>query len=69
MPVSSRLGGRGSTYSALLGVLVLTAITSGLNRIGVDSSVRYIVTGAVLLLLLAVTSSLGERSRQPDNSG
>jgi D-xylose transport system permease protein len=59
---TSLFGGRGSAYSSLLGVLVLTMITSGLNRIGVDSSVRFIVTGAVLLLAVSI-DSLARRTR------
>ncbi|HEV7721777.1 MAG TPA: hypothetical protein VGO60_10850, partial [Iamia sp.] len=59
---TSLFGGRGSAYSSMLGVLVLTMITSGLNRIGVDSSVRYIVTGAVLLLAVSI-DSLARRAR------
>ena len=46
---TSLFGGRGSAYSAMLGIVVLQAIQSGLNLIGVDSSVRFMVTGAVLL--------------------
>jgi len=65
---TSLFGGRGSTYSALLGVLVLTAITSGLNRIGVDSSVRYIVTGAVLLLAVSI-DSIARRARSSSGRG
>ena len=49
-------GGRGSAYSAMLGIVVLQAIQSGLNLIGVDSSVRFMVTGAVLLLAVAIDS-------------
>lgn len=59
---TSLFGGRGSAYSSLLGVLVLTMITSGLNRIGVDSSVRFIVTGAVLLLAVSI-DSIARRAR------
>ena len=65
---TSLFGGRGSTYSALLGVLVLTSITSGLNRIGVDSSVRYIVTGAVLLLAVSI-DSIARRARSSSGRG
>jgi ABC-type xylose transport system permease subunit len=59
---TSLFGGRGSAYSSLLGVLVLTMITSGLNRIGVDSSIRFIVTGAVLLLAVSI-DSIARRTR------
>ena len=59
---TSLFGGRGSAWSALLGILVITAITSGLNLLSLDASVRYIITGAVLLLAVIV-DSLSRRSR------
>jgi len=65
---TSLFGGRGSTYSALLGTLVLVSITSGLNRIDVDSSVRYIVTGGVLLLAVSI-DSVARRARSSSGRG
>ena len=65
---TSLFGGRGSAYSSLLGVLVLTMISSGLNRIGVDSSVRFIVTGAVLLLAVSI-DSVSRRARASSGRG
>jgi simple sugar transport system permease protein/D-xylose transport system permease protein len=59
---TSLFGGRGSAWSALLGILVITAITSGLNLLSLDSSVRFMITGAVLLLAVIV-DSLSRRSR------
>ncbi len=64
----SLFGGRGSAYSALLGVLVLMSINSGLNRIGVDSSVRFIVTGAVLLLAVSI-DAIARRARASSGRG
>ncbi|GAB2688392.1 ABC transporter permease [Thalassiella azotivora] len=60
---TSLFGGRGSAYSALLGVLVIMSISSGLTLLNLDSSVRYMVTGAVLLLAVTV-DSLSRRSRR-----
>lgn len=60
---TSLFGGRGSTYAALFGMLVLQSITSGLNLIGVNANVRYMVTGAVLLLAVTI-DSLSRRARQ-----
>lgn len=65
---TSLFGGRGSAYSALLGILVLQAIQSGLNIIGVDSSVRFMVTGAVLLLAIAI-DSVSRRMRSSSGRG
>ena len=60
---TSLFGGRGSAYSALLGVLVITSISSGLTLMNLDSSVRYMITGAVLLLAVII-DSLSRRSRR-----
>ncbi len=65
---TSLFGGRGSAYSAMLGILVLQAIQSGLNLIGVDSSVRFMVTGAVLLLAVAI-DSVSRRARASSGRG
>lgn len=59
---TSLFGGRGSAYSALLGIVVIQSISSGLNLLHLDSSVRYMVTGAVLLVAVTV-DSLSRRSR------
>ncbi len=59
---TSLYGGRGSAWSALLGILVISSISSGLNLLNLDASVRYMVTGAVLLLAVIV-DSLSRRSR------
>ncbi|KAA1423212.1 sugar ABC transporter permease [Mumia zhuanghuii] len=60
---TSLFGGRGSAYAALFGMLVLQSITSGLNLIGVEAEVRYIVTGIVLLLAVTI-DSLSRRARR-----
>lgn len=65
---TSLFGGRGSVYSALFGMLVLQSITSGLNLVGVDAYVRYMVTGAVLLLAVTI-DSLSRRARKSSGSG
>ena len=65
---TSLFGGRGSAYSAMLGILVLQAIQSGLNQVGVDSSVRFMVTGGVLLLAVAI-DSVSRRVRSSSGRG
>jgi D-xylose transport system permease protein len=65
---TSLFGGRGSAYSAMLGILVLQAIQTGLNVIGVASEVRFIVTGAVLLLAVAI-DSISRRARSSSGRG
>ena len=59
---ASLFGGRGSAYSALLGILVIQSISSGLTLMNLDSSIRYMITGAVLLLAVIV-DSLSRRTR------
>lgn len=59
---TSLFGGRGSAWSALLGVLVITAISNGLTLLNLSSSLRYMITGAVLAIAVIV-DSLARRSR------
>jgi len=59
---TSLFGGRGSAYSALLGIIVIQSISSGLSLLNLDSSIRFMVTGAVLLLAVTI-DSLSRRSR------
>ncbi len=59
---TSLFGGRGSAYSALVGILVIWSISNGLALLSVSANVRYIVTGAVLLLAVVI-DSLSRRSR------
>ena len=63
---TSLFGGRGSAWSALLGVLVIMAISNGLTLLNLSSSLRYMITGAVLAIAVIV-DSLARRSRA--NSG
>jgi D-xylose transport system permease protein len=65
---TSLFGGRGTAYAALLGIIVLQSIQTGLNVIGVDSSVRYMVTGAVLLLAVSI-DSVSRRARTSSGRG
>ena len=59
---TSLFGGRGSAFSAVLGIVVIMSISSGLTLLNLDSSVRYMVTGGVLLLAVII-DSLSRRSR------
>ncbi|HEU4849078.1 MAG TPA: sugar ABC transporter permease [Terrimesophilobacter sp.] len=59
---TSLFGGRGSAYSALLGIFVLQSISNGLSLLNLDSSVRFMITGAVLLLAVII-DALSRRSR------
>ena len=59
---ASLFGGRGSAYSALLGIIVIQSIASGLTLLDLSSSLRYMITGAVLAIAVIV-DSLARRSR------
>jgi simple sugar transport system permease protein/D-xylose transport system permease protein len=59
---TSLFGGRGSAFSAVLGILVIMSISSGLALLNLDSDIRYMVTGGVLLLAVVI-DSLSRRSR------
>lgn len=59
---TSLFGGRGTAWSALLGVLVIMAISNGLTLLNLSSSLRYMITGAVLAIAVIV-DSLARRSR------
>ncbi|MEU9792290.1 sugar ABC transporter permease [Streptomyces sparsogenes] len=53
---TSLFGGRGSVWSALLGMLVIGSIASGMSLLGVANSVQYMITGAVLLAAVVIDS-------------
>jgi ribose transport system permease protein len=59
---TSLTGGEGNIAKTVVGAFVLTVISTGLNIMGVTSSVQNIVIGAVLVIVVAV-DMLG-RSRQ-----
>ena len=59
---TSLFGGRGSAYSALLGIIVIQSIASGLTMLDLSSALRYMITGAVLAIAVIV-DSLARRSR------
>ncbi len=59
---TSLFGGRGSAYSALLGMIVIQSISSGLTLLNLSSAIRFEVTGGVLLLAVAV-DSIARKSR------
>jgi D-xylose transport system permease protein len=58
---TSLFGGRGSAWSAVLGVLVIQSIANGLTLMNVDQAARYMVTGAVLLLAIIIDMLMRKR--------
>lgn len=59
---TSLFGGRGSAFAAILGIIVIQSISSGLTLLNLDSSFRFMVTGVVLLLAVML-DSVARRSR------
>ena len=65
---TSLFGGRGSAWSALLGIIVIQAISNGLTLLNLSSSLRYMITGGVLAIAVIV-DSLARRSRATHGRG
>jgi D-xylose transport system permease protein len=60
---TSLFGGRGSTWSALLGALVIGSIQSGMNIQGLSNAIQFMITGAVLLAAVVI-DSLARRTQK-----
>jgi D-xylose transport system permease protein len=60
---TSLFGGRGSAWSALLGALVIGSIANGMDLLGQESDVKFMVTGAVLLVAASI-DAVSRRGRQ-----
>jgi D-xylose transport system permease protein len=60
---TSLFGGRGSVWTALLGALVIGSISNGMDLLAYESSVKFMVTGAVLLAAVII-DALARRRRQ-----
>jgi D-xylose transport system permease protein len=53
---TSLFGGRGSVWSALLGMLVIQSIQTGLDLLNMNNSIQLMITAAVLLAAVVVDS-------------
>ncbi|MFD9206972.1 sugar ABC transporter permease [Streptomyces sioyaensis] len=60
---TSLFGGRGRTWSALLGVLVIQSIASGVALMGIQTAVQFMITGGVLLVAVVI-DSLSRRAQR-----
>ncbi|MGW2118048.1 ABC transporter permease subunit, partial [Streptomyces zhihengii] len=53
---TSLFGGRGRTWNALLGVMVIVSIQYGLALEGIATPIQYMITGGVLLATVVIDS-------------
>ncbi len=60
---TSLFGGRGSAWSAVLGALVIGSISNGMDLLALSSSVKFMVTGGVLLVAASV-DAISRKGRQ-----
>ena len=51
---TSLFGGRGYIWSALLGAVVIGSISNGMDLLALDSDVKFMITGAVLLAAVTI---------------
>jgi D-xylose transport system permease protein len=61
---TSLFGGRGFVWSALLGAIVIGSISNGMDLLGLESDIKFIITGAVLLAAVTIDAATRLR-RQP----
>jgi D-xylose transport system permease protein len=59
----SLFGGRGRVWAALLGALVIGSISNGMDLLALESSVKFMVTGGVLLAAVALDALARKRRR------
>ncbi|QNN54391.1 sugar ABC transporter permease [Nocardioides mesophilus] len=60
---TSLFGGRGSVYSALVGVLIIGSISNGMDLLALPSAAKFIITSMVLLLAVVVDAIAARSSR------
>ncbi|MCU0485906.1 MAG: hypothetical protein MUC85_07310 [Anaerolineales bacterium] len=59
----SAAGGVGSVIGSIIGALVMTSLTNGMNLMGIDISMQYIVRGLVLVLAVIFDVTTRNRSK------
>jgi D-xylose transport system permease protein len=60
---TSLFGGRGSVWTALLGALLIGSISNGMDLLSLQSSVKFMVTGGVLLVAVVI-DAIARNQRQ-----
>ena len=49
-------GGRGSIFGAFLGVIFMGLISNGMNVLGIESSVQYVVSGVIIVTAVIISN-------------
>ncbi|MBB1245189.1 sugar ABC transporter permease [Streptomyces durbertensis] len=65
---TSLFGGRGRTWSALLGILVIQSIASGMALLGIPAAIQLVITAGVLLIAV-IADSLARHARLTHTPG
>ncbi len=65
---TSLFGGRGTVWSALLGMLVIQSIQTGLDLLNMNTSIQYMITGGVLLGAVVI-DSVSRKSQKASGRG
>ncbi len=60
---TSLFGGRGYVWSALLGAIVIGSIANGMDLLALDSDVKFMITGAVLLGAVTIDAATQRRRK------
>jgi len=60
---TSLFGGRGAAWNAVLGIVIIQSISSGLDLLSLNSSWKFIITGIVLLVAV-ILDATARRSRE-----
>ncbi|MGA7606676.1 MAG: hypothetical protein WCA79_12210 [Anaerolineales bacterium] len=58
---TSLFGGRGNVWSALLGALVIGSISNGMDLLSLESPIKYMITGGVLLAAVTIEAISRQR--------
>ena len=58
---TSLFGGRGYVWSALLGAVVIGSISNGMDLLALDSDIKFMITGAVLLAAVTIDALTNRR--------
>jgi D-xylose transport system permease protein len=58
---TSLFGGRGFVWSAMLGAIVIGSISNGMDLLALDSDVKFMITGAVLLGAVTIDAATQHR--------